>query len=106
MIRFPSLALAAAVLTASVGAIAPASAETAIHVSYRDLDLSSATGKAVLITRLHRAADTLCFAGKVRDLGVLTGCRSDVMASVQPAIQLAVNDAARDTGSIAVRTLR
>lgn len=104
MIRLTSLAIAAAVL--SIGAIAPASAEDVVRVSYGDLDLSTASGKTVLTSRLHRAADSLCFAGKVRDLGVLAACRDDVMASVRPAIQLAVNDAAHQSGSIVARTLR
>ena len=92
MTRFTPLAVAAAMLATSVSflAVTPASAENVVRVSYRDLDLTSAGGQAVLAKRLRRAADTLCFAGQTRELAPLAACRSDVMAGVARPVQLAM----------------
>ncbi len=111
MTRFTPLAVAAAMLATSLAPVAAsaAPADNAVRVSYRDLDLTTADGQAVLATRLRRAADTLCFAGKTRELAPLAACRSDVMASVVRPAQLAMaNDPVRlaAVGSATVQALR
>lgn len=112
MIRLASLPIAAAILATSLSVSAAPMSDNVVRVSYRDLDLTSASGQAVLTHRLHRAADMLCYAGKTRDLAILSACRSDVMASVQPAVQLAINDSkaggvtADAAADVTLRTLR
>lgn len=90
MTRFTPIALAAAMLASSLAPAAPASAENAIYVVYRDLDLASPTGQATLARRLRRAADSLCDAGKRREMATLRVCRADVLADTMPSIQLAM----------------
>ena len=107
MTRFTSLALAAAVLAGALAPIAaPARSENAVRVSYSDLDLSSSDGRAVLTRHLRRAADTLCGAGKIRDLAVLTACRTDVLAGIRPSIQLALEKSAVRVARIDTATAR
>ncbi len=111
MNRLTPLALAAAVLASSVSILVatPAAAENSVRVRYGDLDLATSGGQAVLAHRLRRAADILCFADKTRELAPLQACRSDVLASVRPAVQLAMkggNVRVAMGESIAVRALR
>jgi UrcA family protein len=111
MTRFTPLALAAAMLASSLSifAASSASAEQVVRVSYRDLDLATVDGQAMLAKRLRHAADTLCFAHEARELAPLTACRSDVMAGIARPIQLAMaQDAVRlaGVGSATAQALR
>jgi UrcA family protein len=90
----------AAVLTAAA-LIAPtvshAEEARSTKVSYADLNLASQAGQDLLQHRLVRAAGFVCEYGKRQDLVRMSeaaSCRSDTLASVQPAYLEAV-DAAR-----------
>ena len=66
-------------------------------VSYADLNLSARPGQEILQRRLSRAAGLVCDFGKHQDLVRMSNaaaCRTETLASVQPAYQAAV-DAAR-----------
>ena len=96
MTRLSPLALATAMAATSFVPLAamPASAADAVRVSYRDLDLTTTGGQAVLAKRLRRAANRLCFANQTRALGPLWACRADVLAGIRPSVQLAMKKSA------------
>lgn len=84
----PALALALA---------APAAAETAaVKVSYADLDLTKADGRAALDRRLERAAQRLCGTRPVRNLAMMQShkaCMAEARASYVPQVEIALNAA-------------
>lgn len=56
-----AITLAAMVFAVSAGFLSPASAEEqSVTVHYGELNLSSPTGQAILQSRLHAAAVTIC----------------------------------------------
>jgi UrcA family protein len=62
-IRYSLAALAAVTLIAGPALAAPAQTEDSPRqaaVSYADLNLSTATGQAALVARIHRAAEAVC----------------------------------------------
>jgi UrcA family protein len=63
-------------------------------VHYGDLDLSAEQGRKTLDHRIHRAVDNLCHVDAVRNIGLVRHCRQDVMATVRPAVQLAIRNSA------------
>jgi len=96
----PVPALAAVLLAAALIAPTVSHAQEAPRsttVSYADLNLAGQPGQEVLQRRLSRAAGLVCDYGKRQDLERMsnaTACRTETLASVQPAYQAAV-DAAR-----------
>lgn len=96
---FPQLARAAALgaallvsLPATAGQVKP------IHVSYADLDLSAAAGKAALERRIARAADSVC-GGRANPRDLVDSahrerCVASALDSVRPAVDLAFRNAA------------
>ncbi len=89
----------AAVVAAALAAAAPAIAEGAksVKVSYADLNLSSAPGKAALERRIARAADRVCRVGHEQGLQLKAAakrCAAETRESTQPAIELAHRNAA------------
>jgi len=86
--------LAAALIAPTVSHAQEARSTT---VSYADLNLASTAGQGALQHRLVRAAGLVCEYGKIQDMarrGEAAACRSETVASVQPAYVAAV-DAAR-----------
>ncbi len=99
MTRLSSLALASAVIAASLSFTVPAVAApvadgNAILVHYGDLDLSTEAGRDMLDRRVQRAANKLCHAGGERDVGFIQACRANVMETTNPAVQVAIRDSA------------
>ena len=85
----------AAALLASVPAIA--GGEKAVKVSYADLDLASAHGKAAFDRRIAAAAQRLCGPASQLNLvlhAATVRCVAATIESAQPAVQLAHRDAA------------
>lgn len=91
MIRFSPFALAAAVLATglTVAAASPSIAATTVRVSYADLDLSRAEGRAVLDSRLNRAVAKLCFSSGQLELGNVRACRSALRDQTRTSAKLA-----------------
>jgi UrcA family protein len=97
----------AAVLVASslvLPTVGQAAESNSVRVTYADLDLASDTGQRSLEHRIVRAAKIVCVYddGKDTDLTIETNaCRSDAVASAQPAYAAAVNAARRGTVTVA-----
>lgn len=94
-IRFASLALAAALVSAPALA-APAADGMSMTVHFGDLDLSTDAGAATLHARVKYAAQMVC-GGDVdqRDLARLNAanaCRRIAMASAEPQVRMALAD--------------
>ena len=96
----------AAVLVASsfvLPTVSQAAESNSVRVTYADLNLASEPGQRSLEHRIVRAAKIVCVYddGKDVDLSIETNaCRSDAVASAQPAYAAAVNAARR--GSVTV----
>jgi UrcA family protein len=93
-----NLARAAAIAAALIAA-APAIAggEKSVKVSYADLNLSSALGKATLDHRIARAADRMCGVGLEQHLALealAQRCAAGARESARPGIELAYRNAA------------
>jgi len=96
-IRFASLALAAALVSAPAFAAPAASDSMSKAVRFGDLDLSTDAGAARLHARVRYAAQAVC-GGSVdqRDLTrvrAVEACRQVAMASAEPQVQTALADA-------------
>jgi UrcA family protein len=107
-IRFASLALAAALVSAPAFA-APAADGMSRTVRFADLDLSTDAGATALRQRVHYAARMVC-GGDVdqRDLvrvNAAEACRRVAMASAEPQVQLALGDA-RDGRQLAANDMK
>lgn len=63
-------------LTAAPVITDPVAGPISVKVSYRDLNLDSATGRAQLDRRLAHAVDTVCPAPDDRDLNVAQAARA------------------------------
>lgn len=93
-----NLARAAAIAAALLAAV-PAVADGAksVQVSYADLNLASAQGKASFERRIGVAAQRVCGPAYQRDLMMLAAtkrCVAATLESTQPAIELAYRNAA------------
>ena len=67
------------------------------NVSYADLNLASATGKAMLERRVSRAANRICGFGLEQNLRMQAAaqrCATAARESARPAIELAYRNAA------------
>ena len=103
-------ALACAAATVSMTAATPASAAdilvtpdvVAVSVSYADLNLASAAGRAQLDRRIANAARDICGSYQPLDLRMFSltrACRADAIASARIPTNVASNDGAlRMTG--------
>lgn len=94
--------LAALILAATASAAPPIVVEgqqqPTATVSYADLDLDTAAGRARLDSRIRRAAKSLCLDEAVRDLADRLdqkACLSFAVASARPQIEQAVVIASR-----------
>ncbi|WP_343520221.1 UrcA family protein [Sphingomonas sp.] len=93
-----NLARAAAIAAALLAAVpAFADGERSVEVSYADLNLASAQGKAAFERRLKAAAARVCGVGLERDLRlhkVTQRCAATALESTGPAVELAYRNAA------------
>ena len=97
---FAAVIVATTLVLPTVGQAAEANS---VRVPYADLNLASAPGQQTLQHRIVRAARIVCVYddGKDIDLAIETdACRTDAVASAQPAFEAAVNSARR--GSVTV----
>ncbi len=95
-----ALIVASALVVPTVSQAAPANSAT---VSYADLNLVTGAGRAALDGRVAGAARSLFEIEDSRELALASAtnrCRSDAIASAQPAIDAAV--AAVRQGSVTV----
>ena len=95
--------LAAAVVVASLGAAAPALAQSAesVTVSYADLNLGTASGRTALDRRITNAAEQLCGFYQPTELtwaAAVRACQSETVALAQPQVDAAL----RERGSVQV----
>lgn len=93
-----NLARAAAIAAALLAAV-PAAADGAksVQVSYADLNLNSADGKAVFDRRIQFAAKRVCGPAQHRDLVMMAAanrCIAATLESTRPAVELAYRNAA------------
>jgi UrcA family protein len=89
--------LAAAATAASAGtacvedtptvATSTAIAASAVHVSYRDLDLATDAGSQALYERISHAAHKVCAVSDIRDLTAMAQSDSCERAAVSQAVQ-------------------
>lgn len=89
-----SLTLAAAPANAAEIVVAPSA--TTVRVSYADLNLASADGRAVLDRRIAGAARQICgtaFPADLRMNALVQDCREDAIASARLPTALAANGA-------------
>ncbi|PXA83314.1 UrcA family protein [Nostoc sp. 3335mG] len=95
-IRFASLALAAALVSAPAFA-APAADGMSATVRFGDLDLSTDAGAAALHSRIAYAARAVCGGDAdqhdLNRLAAMESCRQVAMASAAPQMQLALANA-------------
>jgi UrcA family protein len=96
----------AALLVAST-LVAPTVSQAAepdsVRVSYADLNLASDTAQRILENRIVRAARIVCVYDDGRDTNLaieVKACRSDAVASAQPAYVAAVNAARHGTVTV------
>ena len=100
--QYALAALAALTLTAGSALAAPAPSEDGPRqaaVSYADLNLNTENGKAILVARIHRAAEAVCGgepdSRDVKALMAFRGCMKQTVTTAVAAIpagsQLAAN---------------
>ena len=88
--QYALAAFAALTLTAGSALAAPVQADDGPRqaaVSYADLNLNTETGKAILVARIHRAAEAVCGPEPdSRDLERLPSYRACMKQSVDTAV--------------------
>jgi UrcA family protein len=99
MARLSPFALAAAVVATSLSVIAPAGAAPARDpnsavVHYGDLDLTTDAGRTMLDRRVRHAVNSLCHVNAEREIAMIQLCRTNLMESTTPQVQLAIRDSA------------
>jgi UrcA family protein len=100
-----ALAVAAALVVPTVSHAQELATAT---VSYADLNLASRVGQNVLRQRINFAAASLCDIADPRDLKFARAvgeCRSDAIASAEPAFSAAVRNSYHPTVTIGAATL-
>ena len=96
MLKLTSLLVAAAAFSGAAAAQNPSvvvSGEPTVTVSYADLNLASAGGRAALDRRVRQAARALCVDERVADLErAIAGraCLASALASARPQIEQAL----------------
>jgi UrcA family protein len=96
------LAIAAATLVAPSPSLAQSDAPS-VRVAYRDLDLSTASGRDGFERRLAAAVRRVCPVADGRDLAgleVTRKCIAETQASVKPAVDTAVRTQAVTLASL------
>ncbi len=95
MISFKNRSIAAAAAlvatTASIVAVSPVRAETAVAVSYRDLDLGSKAGVDTLNSRIRHAATVACGHGAAPIEAAR--CREQAVSNARAQLALVSPDA-------------
>jgi len=92
MIRLSPFALAGALLATSVTVLGTYPAQAAVrHVSYADLDLTSAAGRAAMDARLSKAASSVCLAEN-RELSLAAVCHRESMERARADLSRAIHD--------------
>ena len=104
-----SIALAAAACVAAALSTAPAQAQPAdilvapeaitVRISYADLNIATAEGRAALQSRVAGAARSICgsyFPADLEMAVLVKACRSDAIASARLSDVFASNAGARD----------
>lgn len=91
----PLTAIAALVVASAllVPTVSQAEETNSVRVSYADLNLGSGLGQHTLQARISRAAHTICVWEDTKELQLgseVKACRSDAIASAQPAYNAAV----------------
>jgi UrcA family protein len=104
MMKTVSALAALAVASAFVlPTVSQADEANSVRVSFADLDLASGAGQHILQRRISGAARIVCVIEDSRELAlrsVTNACRSDAIASAQPAYDAAVAAARRGTVTI------
>jgi UrcA family protein len=98
----PVTAIAALVVASAlvVPTVSQAEDTSSVRVSYADLDLASGVGQHTLQGRITDAAHTVCVWEDTKELQLgseVKACRSDAVASAQPAYEAAVSAARHGT---------
>lgn len=100
MTRLSPLALAGALFATSLTVLSANPAQAASrHVSFADLDLGSAAGRAAMDRRINRAASSVCFAEN-STLQLARACHRDTVAQAQADLDQAIR---RGTVQVAAR---
>jgi UrcA family protein len=97
---FAALVVAAALVTPTVS---QASETNSMRVSYADLNLATNLGKNRLEGRIAHAARVVCVIEDSKELALRSAtnaCRTDAVASAQPAFEAAVAAARRGTVTV------
>jgi UrcA family protein len=101
----PIIAIAALTVASAlvVPTVSQAQETNSVRVSYADLNLGSEPGQNVLQRRIAGAARTVCVIEDSREIALRSAtnaCRSDAVASAQPAYEAAVAAARRGTVTV------
>ena len=86
-----AVAAAAVALGTTTATTQPAfAADSGVLVSYEDLNLNSAAGRAVLEARIDRAARLVCGTAYINELDIAAGvdaCRADTIAAARQQLE-------------------
>jgi UrcA family protein len=98
MMKYASIAAAAAMLAAGAAQASPAgTGDTySVRIATGDLDLASRAGQTTLQGRIERAADIACGRSPVVPLSqafVVESCRASLIRAVQGRVALAMRSA-------------
>jgi len=94
MIRLSPFAVAAAMVATGLSIMASSPVEAAtVHVRYGDLDLATASGRALLDGRINRAARMACGIEN-STLGTVEACRRESVASARETLRFSLQDQA------------
>jgi UrcA family protein len=99
----PALASLMVASALVVPTVSNASDSRSVRVSYADLNLGSALGRHTLERRISVAARTVCDIEDSRELALASAtnlCRSDAIASAQPAYAAAIAAARHGTVTV------
>ena len=105
MKMLPALAAVATAAALLVPTASQAQDTRSERVTYADLDLASSAGQGRLRARIAFAAKNVCDAGRYNDMTMMPlvlACRSDAIASAQPAFKTAVAMATEHRGTVTV----
>ena len=88
-----AVAAVAVALGTTAATVSPAYAtESGVLVSYEDLNLNSAAGRAALEARINRAATRVCGTANILELDIAAGvnaCREDAIAAAREQLRSA-----------------
>lgn len=78
--------VAAAALVGGLTSVAGAGELSQVHVNYSDLNVNGQAGAAVLYQRIRNAADQVCGAPGVRDLGAASYAKACKVRAIGEAV--------------------